>query len=219
MPAIEFRSLSLPCPLIPILTVSDVDTGITLVETLVKAGYSSVEITLRNEAAMPLIRELVTAELPLLIGAGTVTQTAQLVELARLGIDFAVSPGLCSDLLRVADDNDLCLLPGIATASDMMAGHRMGYRDFKLFPAEAVGGVSLLRAFQGPFPQARFCPTGGLSADNVSHYLALSSVLWAGGSWMIDRNACAEGNWEQVYQTARISVERVLGQDYEADRS
>jgi len=140
------------------------------------------------------------------VGAGTVINTQQLKEVTDAGAQFVISPGLTESLLRAATEGPVPLIPGISTVSELMMGMHHGLREFKFFPAEANGGVRALSALAGPFPQVRFCPTGGISPANYRDYLALKSVLCIGGSWLVPDDALQQGDWARITQLARDAI-------------
>jgi 2-dehydro-3-deoxyphosphogluconate aldolase/(4S)-4-hydroxy-2-oxoglutarate aldolase len=156
-----------------------------MARALLAGGLSVLEITLRTDAAVPAI-ERIAAEVPdAIVGAGTVLNARDLLRAKRAGAKFIVSPGLTDAVLHVSRSENVMLLPGVATASEIMRGLDNGLDLFKFFPAETSGGVPALKAFAGPFPQVRFCPTCGVTPANAPAYFALSNVLAVGGSWMI----------------------------------
>ncbi|MEO1046457.1 MAG: bifunctional 4-hydroxy-2-oxoglutarate aldolase/2-dehydro-3-deoxy-phosphogluconate aldolase [Pseudomonadota bacterium] len=170
-------------PVIPVLVIDDATQAVSLAETLVSAGLPVIEVTLRTSNALMALREM--ARVPgAIVGAGTVTDARQLKTSLDAGAQFIVSPGLTDPLGHAARTANIPFLPGIATAGDIMRGLDLGLSHFKFFPAEASGGAAALRALAGPFHQCRFCPTGGISADNAADWLALDPVLCVGGSWI-----------------------------------
>ncbi|WP_187275798.1 bifunctional 4-hydroxy-2-oxoglutarate aldolase/2-dehydro-3-deoxy-phosphogluconate aldolase [Parahaliea aestuarii] len=198
MQSSEMRGVLKPCRVLPVITVQDVAQTVTLSRTLLEAGMPAVELTLRTPAALEGIAA-VKAEVPgLLIAAGTVTSGTELDRAMAAGADFAVSPGLTSSLLEAARQSGVGLVPGVASPSDIMLGLDYGLDTFKLFPAGALGGIPMLKALGGPFPQVSFCPTGGLSPDNFRDYLALPNVICCGGSWMVAPELVASGQWDQI---------------------
>lgn len=200
------RDLLEPCRVLPVITPTTVPATVELCRTLAGAGMRAVEITLRTPAALESIRA-VKAELPaLLVAAGTVTAPADLDATLEAGVDFAVSPGSTAALLRAAQERQLKLVPGVATASEVMLGLDHGLDTFKLFPAAAVGGIGLLKALRGPFPEVSFCPTGGLDADNFRDYLALPNVVCCGGSWMVAPALVEAGAWDRIAALAAEAV-------------
>ena len=191
---------------LPVITAADVASTVELSRALQRGGMRAIEITLRTDAALDSIRA-VKAELPgLQVAAGTVTNGADLERAMNAGCDFYISPGLSDGLLQAATQMGADLLPGVASASDIMRGLDFGLSCFKLFPAVAVGGLALLKSLAGPFPQVRFCPTGGLNADNFREFLALPNVVCCGGSWMVSDELVSAGEWEQIESLARDAM-------------
>jgi 2-dehydro-3-deoxyphosphogluconate aldolase/(4S)-4-hydroxy-2-oxoglutarate aldolase len=186
-------------PVIPVVVIDDVEEAVPLAEALVRGGLPVIEVTLRTAAAAASI-ERIAAEVPdAIVGAGTVTTNRQIAEALELGARFLVSPGATPTLLDGLQASGVPFLPGTATASDIVALLERGITHAKLFPAEVVGGVAALKAFAGPFPQMRFCPTGGVNATNARDYLAQANVVCVGGSWMMS------GDREQVESLARAA--------------
>src|SRR5690349_19580703 len=171
-------------PVIPVVVIDYLEDAVPLATALVRGGLPAIEVTLRTPAALAAI-ERVAAEVPgAVVGAGTVTTSLQVDEALAAGARFLVSPGATPNLLDALQASGVPFLPGTATASDIVALIERGITHAKLFPAEVVGGVKALKAFAGPFPQMRFCPTGGITPDNAPDYLAQPNVACVGGSWM-----------------------------------
>ncbi len=194
-------------PVIPVVTIADAAHAVPLARALLEGGIAVVEVTLRTPAATEAIRRI-RAEVPaILVGAGTVLSPAQLEQVDKLDVAFAVSPGATVRLLEAARASPVPLLPGVATASEAMAVLESGFTLAKLFPAEPAGGVALLKALAGPLPELRFCPTGGIDAGNAAAYLRLSNVLCVGGSWLAPADAIAAGDWRRITALARAASE------------
>ncbi|WP_404402866.1 bifunctional 4-hydroxy-2-oxoglutarate aldolase/2-dehydro-3-deoxy-phosphogluconate aldolase [Idiomarina seosinensis] len=171
--------------IIPVMTVTDIDSAVSLGRVLYKQGYEVLEVTLRTSAAVHAIEEL-RRQLPnALIGAGTVLNKKDLQLVTTVGAQFAISPGATPDLLKAGREADIPLIPGVATVSEVMQGIEYGYNEFKLFPAAAIGGVKLLKSIDAPLAGVKFCPTGGINESNYKDYLALPNVSCVGGSWII----------------------------------
>jgi 2-dehydro-3-deoxyphosphogluconate aldolase/(4S)-4-hydroxy-2-oxoglutarate aldolase len=180
-------------PVIPVVVIEDVEDAVPLAEALVRGGLPVIEVTLRTAAAAASI-ERIAAEVPdAVVGAGTVTTNRQVAEALDLGARFLVSPGATPTLLDGLQASGVPFLPGTATPSDIVALLERGITHAKLFPAEVVGGIKALKAFAGPFPQMRFCPTGGINVANAPEYLAQPNVVCVGGSWM-----APIGDWDAV---------------------
>ena len=185
-------------PVIPVLVVDDVAEAIPLAKALVAGGLRVLEVTLRTEAALDSIRAMKGVD-GAIVGAGTVTNPAQLDEALEAGSEFIVSPGLTENLGRAAIEAGVPFLPGIANSGDIMRGLDLGLTHFKFFPAMAAGGIPALKALAAPFHQCRFCPTGGVSLDNAKDWLALDPVLCVGGSWVAPKG----GDPDKIEQLAR----------------
>lgn len=190
-------------PVMAVVTVESAAAAVDLSRALVAGGCSLIEITMRTPVALDAIRA-VAADVPdAIVGAGTVTNGGDFDRAIEAGSRFAVSPGATSALLRAAKDGPIPFIPGIATASDIVAGLDEGYRRFKFFPAEAAGGIATLKALGGPFPDVRFCPTGGINLANAGDYLALGNVACVGGSWVAPAKLIAEARWDDITELAR----------------
>jgi 2-dehydro-3-deoxyphosphogluconate aldolase/(4S)-4-hydroxy-2-oxoglutarate aldolase len=190
---------------LPVVTIEDAGDAHELGAALQAAGASTVEITFRSAAAAATIEVL--AGQGLVVGAGTVRSAEQAEEAAAAGASFAVSPGLDRDVVERCADVGLTPLPGIATASELTAALALGISTVKLFPAEVVGGTTLIRALAAPFPDARFVPTGGLNAENATSYLELPQVLAIGGSWMVAPALLSAGRWDEVERLTREALQ------------
>lgn len=195
-----------PAPAVAVLTLHDADRAVELAETLADAGLGVLEITLRTPAALEAIRRIGELGDRVTVGAGTVLTAEDLDAAVGAGAKFAVSPGATPALYRAAGESGLPLLPGIASASELMAGLEHGWRRFKFFPAEPAGGVAALKALGGPFPDVRFCPTGGVHAGNAADYRRLDNVMTVGGSWMAPSEAISDGDWDRIAALARDCV-------------
>ncbi|MCH8529259.1 MAG: bifunctional 4-hydroxy-2-oxoglutarate aldolase/2-dehydro-3-deoxy-phosphogluconate aldolase [Saccharospirillum sp.] len=193
-------------PVMPVLAVSRVEDAIPLAEALKAGGLTVLEVTLRTEAAIDVIAAMKQVE-GVIVGAGTVTRVEQLKQLEAVGADFAISPGATPRLLEAGRQAAMPFLPAVASVSEMMQAMELGYEHFKFFPAASSGGVSALKAFAGPFPNVRFCPTGGISAKDFTDYLALPNVLCVGGSWVVPADALNQGDWQRIEQLAREACE------------
>jgi 2-dehydro-3-deoxyphosphogluconate aldolase/(4S)-4-hydroxy-2-oxoglutarate aldolase len=190
-------------PVLPVVTIDDARQAVALAQALVAGGVRAIEITLRTEAALEAV-QAIAAEVPEAIpGVGTVTKPAEFEAAREAGAKFAISPGATPRLLAAARDQPLPYLPAIATASELMAALEAGFSICKFFPAAEAGGVAALKALGGPFPAARFCPTGGIGPANAAAYLALPSVLCVGGSWIAPREAIAAGDFARIEGLAR----------------
>ncbi|MDE2408283.1 MAG: bifunctional 4-hydroxy-2-oxoglutarate aldolase/2-dehydro-3-deoxy-phosphogluconate aldolase [Xanthomonadaceae bacterium] len=190
-------------PVIPVITIERIEDALPLCRTLTDNGLPVLEVTLRTACALDAIA-LLARELPqACVGAGTVLCEADLRRVEAAGAQFAISPGVTDALYDAAKQCATPLIPGIATAGELMRGLEHGWQRFKFFPAEASGGVAALKGFAGPLPMARFCPTGGIDLAKAPVYLALPNVACVGGSWMLPNDAIKAGDWERIGQLAR----------------
>ena len=186
-------------PVVPVIVIDDVKHARPLAEALVSGGLRALEVTLRTPSALNAIREMAKVD-GAVVGAGTVTNQLELADAQAAGAQFAVSPGLTEPLAKAAARADLPFLPGIANAGDIMRGLDLGLSHFKFFPAEASGGLPVLKALAAPFAQCRFCPTGGIGPDNAAQWLAFDPVLCVGGSWVAPRG---EPDRDQIERLAK----------------
>jgi 2-dehydro-3-deoxyphosphogluconate aldolase/(4S)-4-hydroxy-2-oxoglutarate aldolase len=189
-------------PVIPVLVIDDVDAAVPLARALCRGGLTVLEVTLRTPAGLASI-ERIAAEVPeAVVGVGTVLTRADLERSAKAGAQFAVTPGLTDAL---AAPGPVPLLPGAATASEILRAIEHGFRYLKFFPAVPAGGVEALKAFAGPFPELAFCPTGGVGVANAPDFLALSNVICVGGSWIAPAAAVRSGDWARIESLARAA--------------
>ncbi|WP_353707926.1 bifunctional 4-hydroxy-2-oxoglutarate aldolase/2-dehydro-3-deoxy-phosphogluconate aldolase [Cellulosimicrobium sp. ES-005] len=192
---------------VPVVVVDDAAQGVLVATALRDGGLPVAEVTLRTAGARAAI-EAIAREVPdVLVGAGTVVNAAQVDEAVEAGARFLVSPGLSAAVVRRAQELGVPVLPGVATPSDVIAALDLGLDAVKLFPANVVGGPAAVKAFSAPFPGLRFVPTGGVSAANLLDYLALPSVLAAGGSWMVDAALVRAGDTAEITRRTREAVE------------
>lgn len=197
------------CGVVPVVVIDEAEIAVPLAEALLAGGIDVIEITLRRPAAMAAL-EKVARELPeILPVAGTVVTPAQAAEVKNAGARAVVSPGFTESVDEAMKKTGLPWLPGVATASDCMRAVSAGRLHCKFFPAEQAGGVPGLKALSGPFPQMKFCPTGGVSLANLGNYLALPQVLCVGGSWLVPADAVKNRDWAQVAKLAREAREKV----------
>lgn len=193
-------------PVVPVIVVKKIEQAIPLAQALLAGGVKVLEVTLRSEVAVDAIRHI-SREVPeAIVGAGTVASPEDLGAVAEAGAVFAISPGLTPTLLDAANQGPIALIPGISTASELMFGMEMGYTEFKFFPAEAAGGVQMLKSIGGPFPHITFCPTGGVSSKNYNDYLALANVACVGGSWIVPAQEIEMENWATITKLAQKAV-------------
>jgi 2-dehydro-3-deoxyphosphogluconate aldolase/(4S)-4-hydroxy-2-oxoglutarate aldolase len=198
----DIASIAAHAPVIPVLTIERPGDAVPLARALVRGGLPVLEVTLRTPAAVAALR-LIAAEVPdAVLGAGTLLQARQFAEVRQAGARFAVSPGCTADLVAAAKAAGLPFLPGIQSVSEAMALAEQGFELMKFFPADAAGGVAWLKAAAAPLAGLRFCPTGGITAANASHYLALANVACVGGSWVAPRESVAAGDWGCIERLA-----------------
>jgi 2-dehydro-3-deoxyphosphogluconate aldolase/(4S)-4-hydroxy-2-oxoglutarate aldolase len=190
-------------PVIPVLTVKDVEDALAQARALIAGGLLVLEITLRTPAAMGAVAALAKTFPEACIGAGTIVEADQIEAAAAAGAAFLVSPGMSPRLLEAAVRSLVPFLPGVATASEAMALRERGFRALKFFPAEPAGGARYLASLAGPLPDLIFCPTGGIDLAKAANYLALANVACVGGSWMVAPGLIARQDFGQVEQLAR----------------
>jgi 2-dehydro-3-deoxyphosphogluconate aldolase/(4S)-4-hydroxy-2-oxoglutarate aldolase len=186
--------------ILPVITIGSEEQILPLADALAAGGLTALEITLRSAHGLTAIRRLRQERPNLCVGAGTVLDKRMMDEVEAAGAQFIVSPGCTDELLQAGVNCSVPLLAGISNASDIMRGYALGYRRFKLFPAEVCGGVAAIKALGGPFADVRFCPTGGVNAGNAAQYLSLPNVMCVGGTWMIDGAALKNGDWASIQQ-------------------
>ena len=189
-------------PVVPVLTIEDEAHAVPLGRALVAGGLPMLEVTLRTPAALGAIRRIAAEVEGAVVGAGTVLGAQDLDRAVQAGARFAVSPGLVDGL---AADGPVPLLPGVATATELMRAIQAGFAFLKFFPAVPAGGLAMLKAFAPVFPQARFCPTGGITAENAPEFLALPNVVCVGGSWVAPAAALRAGDWSRITELARAA--------------
>lgn len=197
-------------PVIPVLTVDDVERAGQIARAIHDGGIRVLEITLRTPTALAVIKAMREAVPDAIIGAGTIVRPEQLAEAQAAGAVFAVCPGFTETLLDAAESVTIPLLPGAGSASEIMRLLERGYRHQKFFPAQPAGGAAFLKSIASPLPEARFCPTGGISLNNASDYLAAPNVICVGGSWMAPADAVREGDWPRITDLARASSELTM---------
>jgi 2-dehydro-3-deoxyphosphogluconate aldolase/(4S)-4-hydroxy-2-oxoglutarate aldolase len=190
-------------PVIPVLVIDEEAHAVPLARALAAGGVRALEVTLRTPAALAAIREIAAAVPEATVGAGTVLNAKDLDAAVGAGARFIVSPGLTDGLAAAAVAARVPLLPGVATAGEIMRGLDLGLTRFKFFPAETSGGAAAVAAFGGPFPNIRFCPTGGIKLSNARDYLSLANVGCVGGSWLAPKDKLRAGDWAGIEQLAR----------------
>jgi 2-dehydro-3-deoxyphosphogluconate aldolase/(4S)-4-hydroxy-2-oxoglutarate aldolase len=193
-------------PVLPVIAIERLADAVPLARALVDAGLPVLEVTLRTPVALEAVEQIVRALPHAAVGAGTVLDAAQLAAAAAANAAFAIAPGATPALYAAAAEAAIPFIPAVATASELMLGLEHGHRRFKFFPAAAAVGVAALKAFAGPFPHVRFCPTGGIDATTARDYLALPNVITIGGSWMVPADAVAAQDWARVGALARAAA-------------
>ena len=206
----QVQAMLAACPLVPVITIHHPDHAIPLGKALVAGGIRSLEVTLRTEHGFGAIRQLRKALPDVWVGAGTVTQVGQYQEAEAAGAQFVITPGVTEQLLAYGLNAQAPLLPGVSTISEMMMGYAMGYREFKLFPAEILGGIKALQAFSGPFADVTFCPTGGIRRDTAKEYLALANVAAVGGTWLTPKDRIEAGDWRAITDLVAGSLNDII---------
>jgi 2-dehydro-3-deoxyphosphogluconate aldolase/(4S)-4-hydroxy-2-oxoglutarate aldolase len=199
----DVLSIMTLAPVIPVLTVRDVEDGVAQAKALVAGGLRAIEVTLRTPSAIAAITAIAAQVPGATVGAGTITHPSQIEAAVAAGARFLVSPGASPRLAAAAAGAPVPFLPGVATASEAMTLMELGFRALKLFPAEAAGGVKLLSSLAGPLPDLKFCPTGGIDFAKAPSYLALPNVACVGGSWMLPRQALEAGDYVTVEKLSR----------------
>ncbi|MFN7126426.1 keto-deoxy-phosphogluconate aldolase [Rhizobium sp. TH135] len=189
-------------PVVPVLIIEDAKTAVPLARALVAGGLKAIEITLRTEAALEAVRLVAQEVEGAVVGAGTILNAAHYAAAVDAGSQFIVSPGTTQELLDVARQSDIPLLPGAATASEVMALREEGYKVLKFFPAEQAGGAAYLKALSSPLAGTLFCPTGGISLKNAMDYLSLPNVVCVGGSWVAPKELVSAGDWAGITKLA-----------------
>lgn len=190
-------------PVVPVVVLPDASVAVPLARALVAGGLPAIEVTLRTPGALDAIRAIADEVPQAVVGAGTVITVEQVDACVAAGARFLVSPGWTPSLLDAMRASGVPFLPGVSTASEVVALLERGVRDMKFFPARAAGGTEYLRSLAGPLPQARFCPTGGIGPATAPEYLALPNVGCVGGSWMVPADAVAERDWARIEALAR----------------
>ncbi len=190
---------------IPVIAIDDPDHAVPLARALVAGGIRVLEVTLRTEHGLGAIKAMSGVE-GAIVGVGTLTQPAEFAAARDAGAVFGVSPGLTPALIEAARSSGLPLLPGVMTPSEVMAAREAGFRQLKLFPAVPAGGIGMLNAIYGPLPDVMFCPTGGISHETASQFLACKNVACVGGSWLTPKDAILAGDWERITQLAKAAT-------------
>ncbi|MGL2359803.1 bifunctional 4-hydroxy-2-oxoglutarate aldolase/2-dehydro-3-deoxy-phosphogluconate aldolase [Helicobacter pylori] len=193
-------------PIVPVVVIEDLNDAVPLAQSLIEGGIPIIEVTLRSSCALEAI-ELIAKNVPKMrVGAGTILNLTQLEQAQNRGAEFLISPGLTPSLLEHAKKKNMPLIPGVSSSSEVMQALELGYNALKFFPAEYCGGVKLLNAFNGPFKGVKFCPTGGVSADNMRSYLNLENVLCVGGSWLTPKDLIQNKEWDKITEICKRAL-------------
>ena len=190
-------------PVIPVMVIQRLQDAVPLAAALLAGGVRVLEITLRTSVALACMREISRALPEAIVGAGTLRSVADVQAALEAGCRFGVSPGYLGEIGQACRELGLPLLPGVASASEVMAASRDGHNFLKFFPASAAGGLPMLKALAGPFPDISFCPTGGISLETAPQFLALPNVKVCGGSWLTPQDAVDAGDWARITRLAR----------------
>lgn len=189
-------------PVIPVIVIQRLEDAVPLAEALVAGGVKVLEVTLRTPVALQAMEAMARAVPEAIVGAGTLRSVADVKAARDAGCQFGVSPGYTDAIGAACREQGLPLLPGVSTASEVMQANAAGYSFLKLFPAVAVGGINLLKALGGPFPDVAFCPTGGISLESAPQFLGLPNVKVCGGSWLTPQDAVEQGDWARITRLA-----------------
>ncbi|PND36890.1 keto-deoxy-phosphogluconate aldolase [Paucibacter aquatile] len=196
------QALAAHGPVIPVIVIQRLEDAVPLAQALVAGGVRVLEVTLRTPVALQAMEAMARAVPEAIVGAGTLRTAADVQAAKNAGCQFGVSPGFTEAIGAACQQHGLPLLPGVSTASEVMQANAAGYSFLKLFPAVAVGGVNLLKALGGPFPDVAFCPTGGISLETAPQFLSLPNVKVCGGSWLTPQDAVDAGDWARITRLA-----------------
>ena len=185
-------------PVIPVIVIDDIDRAVPLARALVDGGVRVLEVTLRTPVALDAIRAIARDVPDAIVGVGTISRIEHFEQAIQAGARFGVSPGLTRELIEAAHASRLPLLPGVMTPSDVISARNAGFFALKLFPAQQAGGIGMLKAMSGPFPDVTFCPTGGVTPTSAPDFLALPNVGCVGGSWLTPPAMVKAGDWQEI---------------------
>lgn len=206
MNAQELMNIS---PIVPVIAIDDEKDALSLAKALSDGGINIMEITLRTPAGLKAI-EIISKEMPSMnVGAGTVCNKSDLENAIKFGAKFVFSPGISQNLIDSAKENNITLIPGVSTASEVMLAMNNDIFHCKLFPATLSGGVDILKAFSGPFSKMKFCPTGGVNLENMNDFLSLKNVLCIGGTWIVPKDAIAKKEFEKITKLSKEALENI----------
>lgn len=197
--------------LVPVVTIDKQEDAPYLAKALLKGGLPVAEITLRTPAALESIKTMTQTYPEMCIGAGTVSTIREVEEATYAGANFIVTPGFNPDLVEYCVKKDILIIPGCATASEVQMALSFGLTTVKFFPAEANGGIDLIKSLSGPYPHVRFMPTGGINPDNLDKYLSLNQVIACGGSWMVDKSLIKNKQFDEIEMKTKQAVKKLLG--------
>ena len=191
---------------VPVIVISHVDQAVPMAQALLAGGMDVMEITLRHSAGLSAIEAVAKAVPQMHVGAGTVTRAQEMQQVKDAGARFALSPGMSDALVQAAMDCQMPFVPGVMTPSEVMRARDHGFGLMKLFPAAQAGGLGMLKALGGPLGDVQFCPTGGVTPENMADYLKLPNVAMVGGSWLTPADAVAQGDWARITRLAKEAL-------------
>lgn len=198
---------------VPVIVITDVAQAVPMAHALLEGGIDVMEITLRHSAGLEAIAAVARSVPDMHVGAGTVTRATELRRVQEAGARFALSPGITDALVQAATDCHMPLIPGVMTPGEVMRARDYGFTLMKLFPAATAGGVAMLKALYGPLGDVQFCPTGGITPDNMTEYLQLPNVAMVGGSWLTPADGVEQGDWQRITRLARQAMKIALNTD------
>lgn len=201
------REIMQAASVIPVMVIDQPEQAIPLATALVRGGIRVLEITLRTPVALKAVNDIATHVPEAIVGVGTVVRPEQFAQAKEAGAAFAITPGVTPELFAAAKACAMPLMPGVMTPADVLGAMHAGYTALKFFPAQPAGGVPMLKALSGPFPDVVFCPTGGISPANVKDFLALPNVLCVGGSWLCPADLVQNGQWDKITELARQAAQ------------
>lgn len=196
-------------PIVPVIAVENVEDALPLARALLEGGISIMEITLRTEAGLGSIEAIAKALPQMHVGAGTVLNASDFKKAVAHGAQFVFSPGISEELMQTSRDLDIALIPGVATASEVMLAKNNGFEHCKLFPATLSGGIDMLKAFGGPFSSMHFCPTGGVNLKNINDFLSLPNVLCVGGTWIVPNQAIEKKDFYEITRLCKEAMDLI----------
>lgn len=199
---VEINEIISAAPVMPVLVIHEMEHAVPVARALLDGGLKVIEVTLRTPIALDAVAAITKALPRAIVGVGTLTRPEQFSQAAEAGARFAVSPGLTRVMLNASAESDMPYLPGVLSPSEVMTARDIGFQYLKLFPAQQAGGIGMLEALAGPFPELKFCPTGGVDKENYRDYLALDNVASVGGHWIAPPELIAAGDWEAITQLA-----------------